>query len=259
MPTIAMPASSAAASICSCPASGPSGLHGQRGRAGFRMTAMVSSPTTGTSNSRCPRPRATFTSAASSVHQARRAAQHGVGAFHGFDRDARALADRDALADIEAGQRVGDAAAVIDIALLILIGLALVSTPSAAQQRLQQQRGIAQLDAFVRQDLLTPPISASVFFDGSAASSLTSRQSGRMEEKIFACFTWPAIMTSVMPSACRSRSACSAAPSEIQWQRGAERLHFRRGLLLDRDRDHFMPESRARFRARGSGSGRSRR
>ena len=70
---------------------------------------------------------------------------------------------------------------------------------------------------------MTPPIRPSVFFEGSEASSLTRRQSGRMEEKILACFTWPHMITSVMPSALqdvdqlaelrRARSSGSGRPA----------------------------------------------
>ncbi len=42
-----------------------------------------------------------------SVHQRGGAAQHRVRAFHRFDGDAGALGDRNALADVEAGERVG--------------------------------------------------------------------------------------------------------------------------------------------------------
>ncbi len=67
----------------------------------------------------------------------------------------------------------------------------------------------------------TPPISASVFLAGSDASSFISRQSGRIEEKMLACFTWPAIITSRTPSAFRISISRPNCPREIQWQRGA--------------------------------------
>ena len=90
---------------------------------------------------------------AASVDQAGGAPQHGVGAFHGLDRHAGAFADGDALAHVEARQRIGDAAAIIDIRLLGLVGLAPGHGAFVRQQRLEQRGGIAQLDAFVGQDL----------------------------------------------------------------------------------------------------------
>ena len=63
---------------------------------------------------------------------------------------------------------------------------------------------------------MTPPISPSVFCEGSEASSLTSRQSGTIDEKILACFTWPHITTSVMPSFFRMSISLLSCPSEIQ-------------------------------------------
>ena len=56
---------------------------------------------------------------AASVDQTGRAAQHGVGALHGFHGDASPLGDGHALPDIVLGKRVGDASAIGDIALLV--------------------------------------------------------------------------------------------------------------------------------------------
>ena len=64
--------------------------------------------------------------------------------------------------------------------------------------------------------LATAPISESVFFDASEASSLIRRQSGRIEEKIWACLTWPAMMTSWIPSLFRMSISRLSSPSEIQ-------------------------------------------
>ena len=46
-------------------------------------------------------------------------------------------------------------------------------------------------------------------------------QSGLIEEKIFACFTWPAIMIWVMPSSLQISISRPNWPSETQWQRAA--------------------------------------
>ena len=79
------------------------------------------------------------------------------------------------------------------------------------------------------------------------ASSLTRRQSGRMEEKILACFTWPHIMTSVMPSCFRMSISLLSWPREIQWQRGGQRFDFRRGFLLDGDDGDVVAEAPRAF------------
>ena len=56
--------------------------------------------------------------------QAGGAAQHGVGAFHGFERHARAVRDRHALADIETRERVSDPCGRIRYRALVRIGFA---------------------------------------------------------------------------------------------------------------------------------------
>ena len=138
-------------------------------------------------------------------------------------------------------------------------GLRLGQHALAGQQRLEQRGRIRQPYAFVASTLATPPISASVFFCGSEASSLTSRQSGTMREKILACFTCPDIMTSVMPSSLQmSISLLSCAERDPVAARG-QRLDFRRGFLLDaRSRPPRGPAC-ARSRAPASGTGRCRR
>ncbi len=62
----------------------------------------------------------------------------------------------------------------------------------------------------------TAPISESVFLCMSPASSFTSRQSGRIDEKIFACFTCPAIMICVMPSLLQISISRLSSPSDTQ-------------------------------------------
>src|SRR5438046_2600726 len=69
------------------------------------------------------------------VHQSGGAAQHGVGAFHGFESHAGALADDHALSHVESGQGVGDAAAVFDIGGLVFGGLAPGHWPGGGKQR----------------------------------------------------------------------------------------------------------------------------
>ena len=56
------------------------------------------------------------------------------------------------------------------------------------------------------------------------------------------CFTWPAIMTSVMRSCFRMSISWLNWPSEIQWHFARQRFDLGRGLFLDADGHHFMPE-----------------
>ena len=67
----------------------------------------------------------------------------------------------------------------------------------------------------------TPPISESVFLFGNEASIFISRRSGRIDEKMLACFTCPAIMIWVIPSVFRILISFPNSPIEIQWQRNA--------------------------------------
>ena len=69
--------------------------------------------------------------------------------------------------------------------------------------------------------LATAPISESVFFRGSASSSLASFQSGRMELKILLCFTWPAITARFTPSCCINSIALLNSPRLTQCSRFA--------------------------------------
>ena len=172
------------------------------------------------------------------VHQRRRAAQHGVGAFHRLHRHAGALADRHALPDVESRERAGDAASVGDVASLPRRRLAPRQQPLAGQQRLQQQRRIHQPDALrLRATFATPPISASVFFAASDASSLTRRQSGRIERENLRVLHLPGHRSPRRClRACRISISRLSSPSEIQWQRAASGFDFRGRLFLDRDR-----------------------
>ena len=90
--------------------------------------------------------------------------------------------------------------------------------------------------------LMTPPIRPSVFFEGSAASSFTRRQSGRIEEKIFACFTWPHMTTSVMPSCFQDVDQLAELRPARSSGSGRQRFDFRRRLLLDGDHRDVVPE-----------------
>ena len=61
----------------------------------------------------------------------------------------------------------------------------------------------------------TAAISASVFFDFSLKSTDMSVMSGMMLEKIFACFTCPAITACVMPAPFSTLMHCPSCPSEM--------------------------------------------
>src|ERR1035437_7094878 len=89
---------------------------------------------------------------AAPIDQRGGAAQHGVGTFHGLYRHAGAFADGDALSHVEAGQRIGHTAAVGDIGELFLFRLPARHHAGGGQQGFEQHGGIAQVNAFVRQD-----------------------------------------------------------------------------------------------------------
>jgi hypothetical protein len=75
-----------------------------------------------------------------------------VGAFHGFDGDAGAIADDDGLAEIEGGDLLGDVAAVGDVGGFGLIGRAAREDSFRGQERTEKFRRVYEFDAFVMQD-----------------------------------------------------------------------------------------------------------
>ena len=87
------------------------------------------------------------------VDQRGGAAEHGVGAFHGLQGDAGALANGHALADVETRQGARDAAAVLYVGEFGLGGLAAGESALGGEQGLQQRGGIGQADALVREHL----------------------------------------------------------------------------------------------------------
>ena len=101
---------------------------------------------------------------------------------------------------------------------------------------------------------MTPPMRASVFFASSDVSSLNSRQSGRIEEKILTCFTCPHIITCGMPSSCRISMSLPSAPAISNGSAGANCLDFGRGFLFDRDHNHSRSRALAPLPARAPGS-----
>ena len=68
------------------------------------------------------------------LHQARRAPEHGVGAFHRFESYAGPVGDGHALSQVEAGQRVGDFAAIFDVAEFIGVGFTFRIIPAGASR-----------------------------------------------------------------------------------------------------------------------------
>ena len=62
----------------------------------------------------------------------------------------------------------------------------------------------------------TAEISASVFFARSRVSTESSVRSGTMPEKIFTCFTWPAITACLTPAAFSSLMHLPRCPSDTQ-------------------------------------------
>src|SRR5579859_631975 len=86
------------------------------------------------------------------VDQRRGAAEHGVGALHGFDGDAGAAGDGDTLADVPLGERMCDGAAVFEIGVLVFGGLAAGHHAGGGEQGLQERGGIGETDSFVFED-----------------------------------------------------------------------------------------------------------
>src|ERR1035437_1354706 len=86
--------------------------------------------------------------------------------------------------------------------------------------------------------LATAPSSMSVFRVRRLRSSFARRQSGRMEEKIWVCLTWPAITARVTPSAWEVLMRRGGGPGALQRPRGGGAgggagVDFGVGFLLD--------------------------
>ncbi len=129
-----------------------SGVHGERGCVGFDHHVDGHGPDHRHVEQQMPPPRRRlYERQPLAFHQARRAAQHGVRPFHRFERHAGAFGDGDALAEIEARERMGDLPAVFDVVLFVGIGFAFRNRSSRREQRLQQESGIDQVDSFIRQ------------------------------------------------------------------------------------------------------------
>ncbi len=88
------------------------------------------------------------------LHERGGAAQHGIGAFHGFGGNAGFFADGHALADIGGGEGGSKTAAVTNIGFFFFIWLAPCEDAFGRKQGLEQPGGIDQLDAFFAQHLL---------------------------------------------------------------------------------------------------------
>ena len=110
------------------------------------------------------------------------------------------------------------------------VGLRRVRTPSGASRSLKQQRRIHQFDSFICQHLRHSADQAFGVLRLHRRSSFTSRQSGTMEEKILACFTWPHIMNWVIFSSWQISISLLSWPERDPVQRAA-RARFQATLL----------------------------
>ena len=132
------------------------------------MARMVATPMTGTSNRMSWLGLATLTT----VRERRRvvaagsspwgvegaeefpgAGDGGVGAFHGFDRDAGLGGDDDGLAEVVGGDGLGDGAAVGDVLLFFFVGCAAGEDAGFGEERFEVSGRGDQLDAFVAENL----------------------------------------------------------------------------------------------------------
>ena len=79
------------------------------------------------------------------------ARDHRVGALHRLDGDDRRGLHRDRLADVEAGDRIGDAVAELEIRLLVVGRRRARQHARAREQRREERRRVQQLDAVLAQ------------------------------------------------------------------------------------------------------------
>ena len=166
-----------------------------------RITSIVRKPTTGTSNRMsCARLADFHDDQRWPADDPRRALDGFVGAFHGFDGHAGAVAHHHRLAQIERGDLLRDRAAVGDVRGFASVG-------SAARQHSRRGHSGSETWSSPPAECLHPPAlapprrSANRYFSrATKARSFASFQSGRIELKILLCFTCPAITACVTPS-----------------------------------------------------------
>ena len=125
-----------------------------------------------------------------------------VGAFHGLDGHAGAVANHHRLAR----DRVPRSAARSGVRrrcrrTLVASGARRVSTPGRGQQRAEKFGRIDELDAFVFQDARDRANQRVGVLRRAAKKAISQAASpGRMELKILLCFTCPAITARFTPS-----------------------------------------------------------
>ena len=104
-------------------------------------------------------------------------------------------------------------------------------------------RRIAQLDAFAFETLATPPISAAGIFRAERREQFRQTPVRWMEEKILVCFTWPAIMTSLIPSPLDFDKLAQLGRGDPVNLAG-DAFDFTGSFLLDGDGHHVVSEGR---------------
>ncbi len=90
-----------------------------------------------------------------------------------------------------------------------------------------------------------------MFFSLREVSSLNSRQSGLIEEKMLTCFTCPVIITSETPSRLKMSISFPSCPMLIQWKEVRQLREFRRGFVLDGNNDHLVTFPASRLERQG--------
>jgi len=105
---------------------------------------------------------------------------------------------------------------------------------------------------------MTPPIRPSVFFEGSESSSLARRQSGRIDEKMLACFHLAGHHHFGNAFLLEDFDELAKLPQRDPMAARGKRFHFLGGFLFDGDDDHNRAPGSARFGAPAAGTARFR-
>ena len=169
------------------------------------------------------------------------ARDHRVGAFHRLDGDDGRRFHGDGLADVEAGDGVGDAVAELEIGALLVGGRALASARLRGRAAARETRSSrAASMPLSRSTSATPEMIASVFRAFSRISTPSSVRSGTMSAKSLVCLTCPAMTAWVTPASFRRLMHFPSWPSETQCSAAARRprgrgLEVRKGFFLDGD------------------------
>ena len=141
-----------------------------------------------------------------------------VRAFHGLHGHAGLRGHHHRLANVEAGHGARHSQAVLNVlALLFVRGTRRSARLPAASSGSRKAVELISSMPSSPSTLATAPSSISVERVRRLSSSLASRQSGRMLEKICLCFTWPAITAFSTPSLWKVSISRESSPSESQW------------------------------------------